>query len=505
MKRVILSAVVALMVLSGTSLVFSDVFTRVIDNGLESVNISNTAATSPAAVNENYTVIGWNDLGMHCISPSFKDMAILPPYNNLIVQVIQRGDLPLVITDGVTVEYFIKNNTTVSGKTDFWQYVQGLFGVNPPEGIGLTGNGLSGTMQPVGDHFEATGIPILPRKDSTKWTPYQTAVVKVKNASGAVIAKTWVVIPVSDELNCGKCHGTTDTEINILSLHDSLSGTSLMSQRPVLCADCHADNALGLPGDPALPSLSEAMHGRHASLGANAPACYDCHPGPKTNCNRSAIRGMGASQGNPNCENCHGTLQHVADSLKQGRVPWLQEPTCEQCHGANYATGTDLYRNAQGHGGIYCAACHNSPHAWYPSKNPLDNRQPLMLQGSPGPLHKCTICHVTRPAGKNPHNAQFTGHPADWFTAHRASARTNGVTSCKVCHGTDLRGSAGPSCYTCHGAVWKNPHPMGWRNSHKDYVESNGTSSCKKCHGTDLKGGSGPSCYTCHGSVWLDD
>jgi hypothetical protein len=88
MKRVVLTTAVALIVLSGTSLVFSDVFTRVIDNGLESVSISDTTGTSPAAVNESYTVIGWNDLGMHCISPSFKDMAILPSYNNLYVQVI---------------------------------------------------------------------------------------------------------------------------------------------------------------------------------------------------------------------------------------------------------------------------------------------------------------------------------------------------------------------------------------------------------------------------------
>jgi hypothetical protein len=360
-------------------------------------------------------------------------------------------------------------------------------------------------MQPVEDHFEATGIPILPRKDSMKWTPYQTAVVKVKNASGAVIAKTWVVIPVSDELNYGKCHGTTDTEINILSLHDSLSGTFLMSQRPVLCADCHADNALGLPGDPALPSLSESMHGRHASLGAGAPACYDCHPGLKTKCNRSAISGMGPSHGNPNCENCRGTLQQVADSLKQGRAPWLQEPYLRAVSWRELRDRDRPLPERTGTRGIYCAACHNSTHAWYPSKNPLDNRQPLSPQGTPGPLRRFTICHVTRPEGKNPHHDQFNGHPADWFTAHRASARTNGVTSYKVCLGTDLRGSTGLSCYTCHDVVWKNPHHVGWRNSHGDYVENNGTSSCKKCHGTDLKGGSGPCCYTCHGSVWLDD
>jgi hypothetical protein len=37
--------------------------------------------------NQNdYVLIGWNDLGMHSISPSYNTVAILPPYNNLMVQ-----------------------------------------------------------------------------------------------------------------------------------------------------------------------------------------------------------------------------------------------------------------------------------------------------------------------------------------------------------------------------------------------------------------------------------
>ena len=28
----------------------------------------------------DYVVIGWNDLGMHCINPSFEELAILPPW-----------------------------------------------------------------------------------------------------------------------------------------------------------------------------------------------------------------------------------------------------------------------------------------------------------------------------------------------------------------------------------------------------------------------------------------
>ena len=37
--------------------------------------------TSP--VLDDYIVIGWNDLGMHCYNPDFQDLAVLPPYNTL--------------------------------------------------------------------------------------------------------------------------------------------------------------------------------------------------------------------------------------------------------------------------------------------------------------------------------------------------------------------------------------------------------------------------------------
>jgi hypothetical protein len=410
----------------------------------------------------SYTLIGWNDLGMHCISPRFSQMAILPPYNNLMAQVIKKGDPPQVVTSGFTLQYSLINNTTVKGKTDFWTYVKDLFGLSPSPGIGLTGNGLSGTMQVVGDHFEATGIPALPYNDNMVWDPYQQAVITLKDPKGKVIASTTVVIPVSDELNCQKCHdaggiaapgiNTGSVEGNILTLHDQREGTDLMASRPVLCASCHSDNALGLTGNPALPSLSEAMHTKHGSLGASAPACFDCHPGPKTQCNRSAIEGMGPVGTDPNCERCHGDLQEVAASVTQGRIPWVQEPTCAQCHGQQFSTGQDLYRNSRGHGGVYCSACHNSPHAWWPSTNALDNAQPIALQGSAGPIGSCQVCHTTSPGGDNPHTA--SGHPAGWRDSHGDYVERNGTSSCQTCHGADLRGGIGPSCYSCHGNTW---------------------------------------------------
>jgi hypothetical protein len=374
-----------------------------------------------AISSQEYVVIGWNDLGMHCISPSFKEMAILPPFNNLWVQVIRRGDPPKVVTSNIALEYSVLKNTTVAGKTDFWQYVRQLFGVNLSEGVGLTGNRLFGTMRLVGDHFEATGIPVLPYDDAMNWNPYQIAIIKLKNSLGTVLKTTRVVLPVSDELNCAMCHATgadasanyginTPTlEGNILTIHDIISQTDLMAQTPVLCASCHASNALGMSGDPNRRSLSEAIHWKHStllSLGyTDLPGCYDCHPGAKTRCMRTGIGGMGYSGTDPSCPSCHGDLAQVAGSISQGRQPWLQEPSCEQCHGLNMTTGQDLYRHSKGHGNIYCTACHNSPHSWWPSKLLVDNDQPLTLQGSPTSIRNCLVCHQTKPQryNNNPH------------------------------------------------------------------------------------------------------
>lgn len=57
----------------------------------------------PPRGNGQYTVIALNDLGMHCDDPSFEDFSVLPPYNNLVAQVIRRGSEPRIVTQGVRV------------------------------------------------------------------------------------------------------------------------------------------------------------------------------------------------------------------------------------------------------------------------------------------------------------------------------------------------------------------------------------------------------------------
>ncbi len=426
------------MVLVGLSMVFL-LSTGLVFSQPSPWPLKSTLSQSGAA---DYVVIGWNDLGMHCINPSFAQLALLPPFNNLWAQVIQRGDPPRIVTSGITLEYSIVNNTTVQGKTDFWQYVYQLFGVDLPLGIGLTGNGLSGKMKLAGDHFEATGIPVLPYDDKMNWNPFQTAVIKLKKASGGIPKQTQVVLPVSDEINCGMCHmqggdgtqnlpvdpttqltGTMDVNLNILMVHDYYNGSQgktstgpdLVGTQPVLCAKCHSSNALGAPGVAGVKSVSLAMHGWHNGVDRCTDptfSCYSCHPGEATQCLRTAIGGMGYLGKTPSCADptglCHGGISRMGDPA---RTPWVTEPTCQQCHGSNYSTGGELYRRAKGHGGIYCAACHNSPHAWWPSKLWADNLQPIKFQRVPYAIGDCKVCHIKNKAGDNPHVTYYPGYP----------------------------------------------------------------------------------------------
>ncbi len=242
-----------------------------------------------------YRIIGWNDLGMHCMNESFANLAVLPPYNTLWAQVIRQGPTPEIVTSGVTVEYSIIDNTYSVGKTDFWQYAKQLFGADLAPNVGLTGATLAGQMHITGDHFAIEGLPLTPYRDSApqpgpqNWYPYQLAKLIARDSiTGQVLAETTTVAPVSTEMRCDTCHAdgmqegirTGNVETNILTLHDKEEGTNLMGSRPVLCAGCHGSNALGAPGKPGIPNLSRAMHKRHAPEGRGCGFTFaGGHPG----------------------------------------------------------------------------------------------------------------------------------------------------------------------------------------------------------------------------------
>ncbi|MCA9243073.1 MAG: cytochrome c3 family protein [Phycisphaerales bacterium] len=368
-------------------------------------NGANSGGNTSGVKAGQMVVLGYNDLGMHCMNEDFSELVILPPFNTLHAQVIRRGEEPRLVTSGVTVAYDIPNNTTSVTKTNFWDYAKQLLGATLAPDVGLTGNKLSGTMKPTGDNdWSVTGIPVTPIDDSGALDPYHLAHIVV-TSGGASVAETMAVVPVSWEIRCDLCHNTAgiSASTDILRAHDRLHGTSLENAKPVLCSSCHADVALGQAGVDGVSNLSRAMHGAHASrmdLVSLTEKCYACHPGQETKCLRDVHFSAGMS-----CMDCHGSMSAVASATRR---PWVDEPKCTDCHnraGFSFEQTDTLFRDSVGHGNVHCSACHGSPHAITPTVVEADNIQARGLQGHPGVISDCTVCHIHRPDDSFFHHA----------------------------------------------------------------------------------------------------
>jgi hypothetical protein len=291
-----------------------------------------------------------------------------------------------------------------------------------------------------------------------------------------------------------------DHRLNILRLHDRHLGTQPYDDalaakgyppegleasvrdhdKPVLCAACHASEALGAPSFPGVNSLTRSMHSKHADVIApdskmtlndiaNRSSCYQCHPGSETRCLRGAMGAAVAADGSAamQCQSCHGTMSQVGAADRTG---WLDEPTCQQCHTGSatqnngqlrytsvfdtngaprvpvsqmFATNPNtpiadksLYRFSRGHGGLQCSACHGSTHAEFPAAHRNDNLQNIATQGHAGTLSNCTSCHPSIPAtvSGGPHGMHSTG--TNWINIHKDYGKSG---SCLACHGADRR------------------------------------------------------------------
>jgi hypothetical protein len=363
-----------------------------------------------------WVVVSWNDLGMHCINRLHLNFSVLPPYNNLRAQVIQRGDathMPQITTTGVTVGYSVPGNTYSVGKTDFWTYSLPLFGVTLAPNIGLTGKGLTGSLDPGVGQFAADGIPVTPYPDATPTveSPYQQALVIARDAGGIELARSTPTIPVSADMSCvsSGCHAS---EQAILNSHPDVSGFD-PGVKPILCARCHADPVLGTTGTGDANYFSYRLHNRHKFIDQSIPGvagCYKCHPGSSAQC----LRGAMSQQHNMICQDCHGNMANVAATIQAGRVPWMDEPRCGTCHTSQHAEEPGkLYKLSVGHGGVACSGCHNSTHAELPSREAADNANNIALQGFSGTLRECTVCHGVTPAGAGPHGLVPAGVPGE--------------------------------------------------------------------------------------------
>lgn len=492
---------------------------------------ANAATTAP-----HWTVLGWNDLGMHCMDSDYSVFSILPPYNNVRAQVIDPAG-HLVSGSNVHLSYEAvadpdgSINTTSIGKTGFWSFTQPLFGLTLAPDHGLAGCSMPGAgnlAQPMSfdigrQWFGAEGVPITPYDDAGLKNPYPLMRLVVRDALGTQLAATSVVLPVSDEMDCSKCHASNsvaaaqpaagwvndpnaarDFRLNILRLHDDReSGTAVYTSAlnqlglnpaglypsvqtsglPVLCAACHGSNALPGTGLAGISKLTSAMHLLHAAVhdpitgltldsSANRGACYSCHPGSSTKCLRGAMGAAIAGDGSMamQCQSCHGNMSQVG---AVNRVGWLQQPSCQNCH-----TGTAV----QNAGQIRFSNAYTDAGVLRPAVNPIFATNPN--QPAPGfDLYRfstghgglyCEACHGST-------HAEFpSSHRNDNLQSIQVQGHAGVVSECTVCHTSPQSGLGGP-----HGL-----HPLGarWVSDHHDFAQAN-PAACQACHGGDSRGG----------------
>ena len=169
-----------------------------------------------AAQSSGYTLVGWNNLGMHCMDADYSLFSLLPPYNTIHAQLIDPQGRLMTSPTGITVTYqaiaYPKGsiNSTSAGKTNFWNYLPTLFGVTLPVDSGLAGKSMPGaantpqamTFDATSGWFIAEGIPLTPYDDMQLKNPYPLMHLVARDQANTVLATLDIVLPVSDEMSC---------------------------------------------------------------------------------------------------------------------------------------------------------------------------------------------------------------------------------------------------------------------------------------------------------------
>ncbi|OGS82816.1 MAG: hypothetical protein A2061_11050 [Gallionellales bacterium GWA2_59_43] len=498
----------------------------------DSVNTRTVAVTVNAVVAAgNYTLLAWNNLGMHCYDGNdYSIFAILPPLNTVNAQLVNQASGGLV-TSGVTLTYQATADTTgsvnsiSSTKTNFWDYVQDLFGLAPAPDVGLLGYPMaSSTPAPMtysAEHnwFEAVGIPITNVDDTNRKNDYPMIQVVAKNTAGQVLATTKVVLPVSDSMACRGCHTSNtagnaaanaarpvagwvfdpdplkDWKKNILRLHDEKQAgnptyanalqakgypdglfNSAVAGKPVLCVACHLSNAYqleaGVPtGIAGIPPLSRALHGLHANKvdpdnGLTLDSVNNRNTCYHCHPGSDTMCLRGAMSGpDYQCQSCHSKMSHVGSTARNG---WLDLPNCQSCHhdGQRETSGVD----AQG----LPLTWSDTRFATNPDVPSIGARLYRYSTGHGG--LKCEACHGST-------HAEFPSREAnDNVQSIAVQGHAGTVQECVACHATvPTTVNGGP-----HGM-----HPIGsqWVSRHRSSVGTAAArAECAYCHGADFRG-----------------
>ena len=528
-----------------------------------------------------WRVIAWNNLGMHCMDADFSVFAILPPFNEVHVQIVDpQGHLVTAAPDGTNLVYQAvadlngSINTTSYTKTNFWDYALPLLGAKLAPDAGVAGYAMPGaanTPQTIAFDaanawYGAIGVPIVPVDDAGLKNYFPLMQVALFDSAQILRGQTSIVLPVSDEMDCRKCHASgsqpptakppsgwvynpdaqRDYRQNILKLHDARQqGAAKYAQSlatakygatglydtaaagtPIFCDRCHLSNAvagLGIAGIQGISPLTAAVHGFHAHVvdsdvgltldnNLSRGACYNCHPGSQTRCLRGAMGNSVAPDGTMaiQCQSCHGNMSAVGATARQG---WLQEPSCQSCHTGNAIqnSGQIRYTSVFDASGTVRQAADGTFAT--NANTPAQGISLYRFSKGHGGL-QCEACHGST------HAEYPTSQPNDNVQSQNFQGHVGMLVECDTCHATPNTVTGGP-----HGL-----HPVGqtWVNAHPDAAEHGGAAQCQLCHGSDYRGtvlsysqadrilsteygtksfwrGFQVSCYACHNGPNSDD
>ncbi len=520
------------------------------------ISVINNPVPAAAAVTNNYTLLAWNDLGMHCMDGlDFSVFTILPPYNTLHAQLKDKAGKLINIGVKLTYQAVADStgsiNTTSYTKTNFWNFSDSLFGLNPANDIGLNLDGLANGVPVRGNKtpsltpapmtynatyrwWEAEGIPITPFDDAGNKNFYPTVRVVAKDLAGNILATAKTVLPVSDEMTCKACHASTtstnpaklaakpaadwvndpnlekDWKKNILRLHDEKQSSdplfkSALSKtgynlggllatantgKPVLCVACHASNAYFDKQN------KTSVMGGIAGIKSFTQALHGKHATVKDPATQFVLDKIGDRTA---CYLCHpGSKTQclrgaMGKALNSSGKPLM---SCQSCHG-KMATVANPARKGWFNEPT-CESCHNSA---------APNKRAISGVNANG-VAKVTTDHTF---------ATSANTPVPGLNLYRFSTGHGGL-QCEACHGSThaeypsahidenaqsiaVQGHAGPvaECTACHKTVPNTvnggPHGMhttgnSWVKAHEE-ANKNGTAttpSCAYCHGTTSAG-----------------
>ncbi len=494
-------------------------------------------------------LLGWNNLGMHCMDSDYSVFSILPPYNTIEAQLIVNGTL-VTSGSGYSVTYQAvadpdgSINRTSIGKGNFYTYTPYLYGALAPD-LGLAGWAMPGAANtPQGMRFETNnspaagvstpvnwfrgeGIPMSPYDDAMHKNEYPLMRLVARDAANQVVATSDIVLPISDEMDCRACHasGTVaaaqpsagwvfnanperDYRLNILRLHDELQFASHAAEyaaaltargfnpaglyanvatdgHPVTCSACHLSEALPGTGVAGIPPLTAAVHTLHANV---------VDPILQIPLNSAGNRAA--------CYRCHpgSTTKCLRGAMGRAiAADGSQEMQCQSCHGNLTEVGSPTrvgwFQEPQ------CQSCHTGT----ATHNNGQIRYTSVF----------TDASFTVRSAVDQTFATTPNTPASGLSLYRFSVGHGGL-QCEACHGSthavfptsqpndnlysqELQGHPGmiAECTACHvtmpTTVTGGPHGLhpigpGWVSQHEGAVEHGGTAQCQACHGADYRG-----------------